>query len=189
MSRRMLFSLLAAMLFIFVARVIADDAEPLERGKSPDGQLQVVNIRNGAGGYFEVRTSMGEVLFSEKTLTDHYPVPPKGAQQVLWSANSQWVAIAFGTTKFSVETIVLHRNGSTLELVGLPIYDQDSDNTHRIPQEWRKNGDLVLAVSSGYHTKSDGEIDQYLATVQFKGTPPKGEKGPQTKPTALDEGN
>jgi len=151
--------------------------------------MQVINIRDGRGGFFEVRSQAGELIFSEKAVSARYVVAPKGAQQVLWSPDSQWLAIAFGTTKFSVETIVLHRKGTALELVDLPAYDADSENTHRVPQEWNKNGDLVLAISTGYHTKSDGGIDQYLATIHFTGTPPKGVKASQTQSKPLKDEN
>lgn len=181
--------LVAAAILLGMMSVVAEELDPLDGGKSPDGKLEVVNVHDGNGGYFEVRTAAGSVLFSEKTLNDRYAVTPRAAWQVLWGADSQWVAIAFGTTKFSVETIVLHRNGAALEPVDIPEYDADSENTHRVPQKWRKNGDLVMAISTGYHTKSDGGIDQYLATVHFTGTPPKGVKGSQTKSTPVDEGN
>ena len=171
---------------IFMVTAIAENVEPVDQGKSSDGKMQVGNVQDGNGGYFEIRTASGSVLFSEKSLNDRYPVTPSGAWQALWSADSQWVAIAFGTTKFSVETIVLHRNGTTLEPVDIPKYDAESENTHRVPQKWRKNGDLVLAVSTGYHTKSDGETDQYLATIHFAGNPPKGVKDSQTKSAPLD---
>jgi hypothetical protein len=180
-------TLTAALAFFIASPAIASDVEPVDQGNSPDGQLQVVNIHDGNGGFFEVRTSSGSVLFSEKSLNGQYAITPRGAWQALWSANSQWVAIAFGTTKFSVETAVLHRNGAALELVAIPHYDSESENTHRVPDEWRKNGDLVLAISTGYHTKSDGGIDQYLATLHFQGTPLQGIKGLQTKSVSLRE--
>ena len=181
--------LLAVLGLFFMTPLFADNVEPVDQGKSPDGQLEVVNIHDGNGGYFEIRSESSSVLFSEKSLNDKYPVTPTGAWKALWSADSQWLAIAFGTTKFSVETIILHRKGATLEPVDIPEYDGDSENTHRVPQKWRKNGDLVLAISTGYHTKSDGGIDQYLATVHITGTPPKGVKGTQTKSTTLNNGN
>ena len=120
MVRYMRLSLIAALAVLFVDPAVADTIEPVDQGKSPDCQMQVVNIRDGGGGYFELRTSAGDVHFSEKTISDHYAVPPKAAQQVLWSLDSQWVAIAFGTTKFSVETIVLHRKWHHLRISGPP---------------------------------------------------------------------
>lgn len=179
--------LFAAWMPIFMVPAIADNVEAVDQGKSSDGQMQVVNVQDGNGGYFEIRTASGCVLFSEKSLNDRYPVTPSRAWHALWSTDSQWVAIAFGTTKFSVETIVLHRNGTALEPVDIPKYDAESESTHRVPKKWRKNGDLVLAVSTGYHTKADGKIDQYLATIHFEGNPPKGVKNSQTKSAPLDD--
>ena len=86
---------------------------------------------------------------------------------------SRFVAIAFSTSKFCVETIVLYRDGDTLRRVVLPAYDEDSGNTHRIPHQWRKNGDLVLDITEGYHTKSDGGISGYFATVHLQGIRPR----------------
>jgi hypothetical protein len=189
MPRGETLSFLAVLVLLFAVPVIADDIEPVDQGKSPDGQMQVINLHDGNGGYFEVLTSAASLLFSEKSLNGRYPVTPKGAWQALWSVDSQWVAIAFGTTKFSVETVVLHRRGKALELVEIPTYDSESENTHRVPQEWLKNGDLVLAISTGYHTKSDGGIDQYLATIHFEGTPSRGVKRSQTKSATVDGDN
>lgn len=170
------------------SRGAADDMlmEEVEgAGRSPDRQMEVVNIHDGNGGYFVIRNSSGATIFSEKSLSDEFPYA-EFAWKALWSPNSHFVAIAFGTSKFCVETIVLYRDGDTLRRVTLPAYDEDSGNTHRIPHRWRKNGDLVLDITEGYHTKSDGGISGYFATVHFTGIPPKATKGSETKETDRD---
>jgi len=165
--------------------------EPIEGGLSPDRQMEVVNIHNGEGGYFVIRNKAGETIFSEKSLPAEFDFA-HAARDVLWSPDSRFVAIAFGTTKFCVETIVFYREGQQLTRISIPEYDPPSvennqdDNTHRTPIRWLKNGDLVLDITTGYHTLSDGGITGYHATVHIAGNPPKGTMGSRTKSTDRD---
>lgn len=159
--------------------------EPIEKGHSPDRQFDVVNIHNGEGGYFVIRNSAGETVFSEKSLPVTFAFA-NAASEVLWRADSRFVAISFSPSKFSDETVVFYRDGQTLRQVELPDYEPESENTHRHPHRWLKNGDLVLDVTSGYHTKSDGGISGYFATVHFAGSPPKASKHSRTKVTNRD---
>jgi hypothetical protein len=182
------FLLILVLVLPHVSRGTADDMlmEEVEgAGRSPDRQMEVVNIHDGNGGYFVIHDSSGAIIFSEKSFSDEFPYA-RFAWKALWSPDSRFVAIAFGTSKFSVETIVFHRDGKTLNRVLLLPYDEDSDNTRRIPHQWRKNGDLVLDITEGYHTKSDGGISGYFATVHFTGNPPRASKGSETKPTDRD---
>ena len=171
--------------FVFLAAATLGKAneydEVIQGGRSPDREIEVVNIHNGEGGYFVIRNSSGETIFSEKSLGDEFGGLAHFAWKVLWRPDSRLVAIAFGTSKFSVETVVFYYDGKALKRVELPVYDPESGNTHRVPHCWLKNGDLVLDITEGYHTKSDGGISGYFATVHFTGNPPKATKGSETK--------
>ena len=155
-------------------------------GCSPDHQIEVVNIHNGEGGYFEIRDASGKSIFSDKSLDGEF-FCPDFAWDVLWRSDSKFVAIAFGTTKFSVETVVFRRDGKNLVRVPIPEYDKPDanldveDTSHREPHQWLKNGNLVLDVTTGYHTKSDGGISGYLAAIRFVGIPLRGIKVSQTE--------
>lgn len=165
----------------------ADSRDGLyEGGRSPDGQLEVWGIHDGNGGHFVVRDSSGKTIFSEESLRDEFGGVALSACKVLWRSDSHLVAIAFNTTKFSVELAVFYHDGETFQRVAVPEYDPDSVHTHRVPHRWLKNGDLVLDITEGYHTKFDGGISGYFATVHFTGEPPKATKGPETKPTDRD---
>jgi len=172
-------ALLLIMLLAARSLSAAEYDEPIEGGRSPDRQMEVVNIHNGEGGYFVIRNQRGETVFSEKSLREEFEFA-HFAWDVLWHPDSGLVAISFGTTKFCVETVVFYRDGQQLTRVPIPDYDRPNvennldDNTHRRPHRWRKNGDLVLDITTGYHTKSDGGITGYYAIVRFAGHPPKG---------------
>jgi hypothetical protein len=172
--------------FAFQLSRAAEYDEPIEGGRAPDGQFVVMNIHNGEGGYFVIRNRSGETVFSETSLRDEFGGLAYSAWDALWRSDSRFVAIAFGTTKFSVETVLFYRDGQTLRRVTLPPFDPDSEYTHRRPHRWLKSGDLVLDITSGYHTKSDGGISGYYATVHLAGDPPKASKRSQTKETNRD---
>ena len=169
----------------------AEYDEPIEGGRSPNRQIEVINIHNGEGGYFVIRNKSGETIFSEKSLRKEFDFA-HSAWAVLWRADSRFVAIAFGTTKFCVETVVFYLDGQNLVRVPIPEYDPPDaennldNNTHRVPHRWLKNGDLVMDITTGYHTKSDGGITGYYVTIDFAGNPPKGTKHSRTKPTDRD---
>src|SRR5690242_8238524 len=91
-------------------------------GRSPDGQFEVINIHDGEGGYFVIRNKSGETIFCEKSLRDEFGFA-YAAWNVLWRGDSRFVAIAFSTTKFCVETIVFHRDDQKLTRVPIPEYD------------------------------------------------------------------
>jgi hypothetical protein len=165
--------------------------ESIEGGRSPDRQFEVINKHDGEGGYFVIRNNSVETIFSEKSLRNEFGFA-YAAWNVVWRSDSRFVAIAFSTTKFCVETIVFRRDGQKLTRVQIPEYDPPEaennldDNTHRIPHRWLKNGDLVLDITTGYHTKSDGGITGYYATIRFAGNPPRGTKHSRTKSTDRD---
>jgi hypothetical protein len=169
----------------------AEYDELIEGGRAPDHRFEVINIHDGEGGYFVIRNKLAETMFSEKSLRDEFGFA-YAAWSVLWRADSRFVAIAFSTTKFCVEAIVFYRDGQKLARVPIPEYDPPDaenkldNNTHRVPHRWLKNGDLVLDITTGYHTKSDGGTTGYYATVHFAGNPPKGTKRSRTKSTDRD---
>jgi hypothetical protein len=159
---------------------------PIEGGKSPDGRIEVVNIHDGNGGYFEIRTGSGATLFSEKSLRKEFGGRAEFAENVLWRKDSRLVAIAFGTYKFAVETVVFLCEGDKLTRVSIPQYhpsNAEIDTIHCVPHHWNKSGDLVLDVTGGYHTKSDGGITGFFATLKFEGEPLKGIQRSKSKPT------
>jgi len=174
----------------------AEYDEPIDGGGSPDGKMVVVNIHNGDGGYFVIRDSSGATLFSVQSIRGEYINNlAYAADKVLWRPDSQFVAVAFKTTKFAAETVVFRRTGNTLQRVNLPAIDPfdwehadfgSSDNTHRMPYQWRKNGDLVMDITTGYHTKSEAGITGYFLTIQFAGNPLKAVKASRTKVTNRD---
>ncbi len=174
----------------------AEYDDPIDGGRSPDGQMVVVNIHNGEGGYFVIRDASGTNLFSEQSIQDEQTAKlALAACAVLWRSDSQYEAVAFNTTKFAVETVVLRRVGTTLQRVSMPAIDPfdwehaefgTSDNTHRMPYKWRKNGDLVMDVTTGYHTKAEPGITGYYMTIHFVGNPSKGVKSSRTKTANRD---
>ena len=185
MKRLLLFVAVAAMAHSSRA---ADYDEPIEGGRSPNGKIVVMNIHNGEGGYFVIRNDKDDIIFSEKSLDGEF-ISPKFAWTALWRPDSRFVAIGFQTTKFATETVVFRITGSALQRVFIPLFDPfdwnhaefgSSDNTHRMPSKWLKNGNLIMDITTGYHTKSDGGISGYYATIHFKGKPPKGTKVSET---------
>src|SRR5437588_4118783 len=80
-------------------------ATPIEEGKSPDGQMEVVSVPGADGSHFEIRTSSGATVFSEESLKEEFGGRASFAETVLWRPDSRFVAIAFGTYKFAVETV------------------------------------------------------------------------------------
>ena len=170
----------------------AESNPSIENGRSPDGMMEVVNI-NAGDGRFIIINDKGETLFSGESIQDKYinniafPV-----WKVLWRHDSKFVAIAFSTSKFAEETVVLRRDGNALQQVELPAFNPfdwehakvgSSDNTHRVPYAWHKNGDLIIDITSGYHTKSDGGLSGYFIAVHFVGNPLKAVKGAKSKTT------
>jgi hypothetical protein len=177
----------------------------VDGNRSPDGQFEVVNVTkpliNDAGNHyrgthFEIRAKSGQVIASEYAIkdpaftSDHPPGDDvnDGAEKVLWRPDGRFVAISIQTSKFAIHTIVFFKDGEAFKQVQIPDYgdvdlkDPEAyDNTHVEPYHWRKNGDLVLDINFGYHTKYDGSIFEYFATVHFAGYPPKASKGPETK--------
>jgi hypothetical protein len=185
--------------------------ETLEGGRSPNGQLEVVNVATFKASdndypnperHFEIRTKSGGIVLSQLSLKDLTDVNDSGAifvfdgaWKVLWRADSRFVAISTRTSKFATHTVVFLCGDDTLKRVEIPEYEPfdwehaefgTSDNTHREPYRWLKNGDLVLDITMGYHTKSDGGITGYFATLHFTGKPPKAIKGRQTKAVDRD---
>ena len=184
----------------------AGEVQRLEGGRSPDGQFEVVNVSlhrtNNTGyryqeTYFEIREKSGQVIASEYSIKDLVFTTDDssgdhvydGADKVLWRSDSRFVAISTRTSKFAVHTEVFYKDGLTFKQVEMPDYSeldlkadpQAYDNTHVEPHRWRKNGDLVLDINFGYHTKYDGSIFEYFSTVHFTGHPPKASKGAETK--------
>jgi hypothetical protein len=52
--------LIVFVLFAVATLARADEYdEPIQGGRSPDQQIEVVNIHNGEGGYFVIRNSSG----------------------------------------------------------------------------------------------------------------------------------
>jgi hypothetical protein len=94
-----------------------------------------------------------------------------------------------------MQTIVFFRDCQVLKRVGIPVYEPfdaehaefgTMDNTHREPYRWLKNGDLVLDITMGYHTKSEPGSTGYFATLHFAGNPPKATKKGRTKTVVRD---
>jgi len=181
-------------------------------GRSPNGEFDVVDVDLDmvAGGdypyrerHFEIHDKSGKTLISELSLEDLTFTSDDspgthvfgGAWKAVWRADSCFVAIETYTSKFATKPIVFFRDGDEFRRIKMPEYEPfdeehatfgTSDNTHREPLRWRKNGDLVLDITMGYHTKSDGGITGYFAIVHFAGKPPKATKGPETKTTNRD---
>lgn len=188
--------------------------ETIEGGRSPNAQLEVVNIVTPKTSdedypnperHFEIRDKSGQTVISELSLKDLTDTNDSGkifafadAGKVLWRPDSRMVAISTRTSKFATLTVVFACEGNSVKRVEIPEYEPfvfdpkdpemfgSSDTTHREPYRWRKNGDLILDITMGYHTKSDGGITGYYATVHFSGNPPKAVKGSQTKETERD---
>jgi hypothetical protein len=139
-----------------------------------------------------LRNKSGNTLISELSIAQlQPPFGFLGAFQVLWRPDSRFVAIAVETSKFTIHTLVFFRRDQTFERVEIPGYN-DADwrsevGVHQLPYAWRKNGDLVLDITSGYtKVAKEDEISECFATVHFTGNPPTGVKGPQTKVTRGD---
>ncbi len=186
--------LIAFCLTAHLSRAAEYVESPVETGKSPDGQMDVVNIHDGEGGYFVIRNNSNSTIFSEKSLNDEFGdqivVRPSAAQTVLWRPDSRFVAIAFPTYTFAVETVVFFREDGTLRRIAIPEYSRphvEVDRTHCEPYRWLKNGDLVLKITTGYSRLGEGTLTQYFATVQIRGNPPKASKGSQTKPKSINQ--
>jgi hypothetical protein len=189
------------------------DIERIEGGRSPNGQFDVVNVtthKTSDGNYpnperhFEVRTKSGETVLSQLSFKDLISRNSSedakytfaGASKVLWRADSHFVAISTQTSKLAIQTVVFDHNHKGLRRVEIPEYEAfdwehasfgSSDNTHREPYRWLFNGDLVLDITMGYHTKSDGGITGYHATLRFSGNPPKGIEKRRTKTVDRDD--
>ena len=206
--------LFALILLVACCRLDAADSglDTIDGGKSPSGQFEVINVWRSSklnSGFpitlrhFEIRNKSGEILVSELSLqdllrsyNDSSDIHVFGdAHKVLWRSDSRFVAISTRTSKFATQTILLYFDGKTFSRVAIPEYEPfdeehasfgSSDNTYREPYRWRKNGDLILDITMGYHTKSDGGITGYFATIHFKGNPPTASKGSETKATDRD---
>jgi hypothetical protein len=178
---------------------------PINGGRSPDRQLEVVNINDSEGGYFVIRSSSRETIFSGKSLRDEFQFAWI-AWDVLWRSDSRFVAISFHTTQVCVETVIFEHIGATLRRVKFPWFMWDGKtqnrspyegladnetligNTHRRPTRWLKNGDLVMDITTGYLRKSsEAQIKGYFATVRFTDDPPKASVISKTKITVRSD--
>ncbi len=195
--------ILVAGLLIYSAA--GDEIERVEGGKSPNKQFEVVNIhsvKNGDDGspyderHFAIRKKSGELFTPEVSL--NVPMYHRGyeAQKVLWRGDSRFVAISIQPTKFATHTVVMFYDGKTFRQIEIPEYERfdwehaifgSEDSTHREPCRWLRNGDLLLDITMGYHTKSEGPAPGYFATLHFAGTPPKAAEVRRTRTTDRDD--
>ena len=181
---------LVILLSILTASLESVALGDVEGGRSPNGEFEVTNVDLDVvldGDYhshkphFELHDKLGQTIVSElslKDLTLTLDNPPGihvfgAAWRVLWRADSRFVAIETYTSKFATETIVFFRDGETFKRVKTPYQPSDDEratdegwaHTHCEPLRWKKNGDLVLDITEGYHTKSDGGITGYFAAI------------------------
>jgi len=187
---------LTFLILLAVARssAAAANVEAIEDGRSPNGQFEVVNVlvvkMDGTVPYnerhFEIRIKSGHTIISQSREV----FGAEGATKVMWRPDSRFVAIAVKTSKFAIQTKVFFREGHTLKKMEIPEYepfDEDhasfgsSDSTFREPYRWLKNGDLVLDITLGHHTKSEPPSLGYYATVHFSDNPPRASKKSRTK--------
>ncbi len=190
-------AILLSLLYLASGQIAAAD---LPGARSPNGKFEVVDVdinMNAGGNYpyrephFEIHNESGKTIVSQLALEDlTFTLDDSpgihvfgGAWKVLWRADSQLVAIETRTSKFATKTIVFFRDGDTFKRISVPEFEKFDERTRCEPLRWQKNGDLVLDVTMGYHTKSDGGITGYYLTIHFAGNPPKATKTSETKET------
>ena len=193
-------AILLSLLFLGTCRLAAGT---VSGGRSPNGEFEVVEVgldMNAGGNYpyreshFEIHDRSGKTIVSELALED-LTFTLNGspgihvfgdARKVLWRSDSRYVAIETETSKFATETIIFFCDGGTFKRIKGPECDEFDAHTKCAPLRWLKKGDLVLDITSGYHTKSDGGITGFYLTIHFAGNPPKATKHSETKETNRD---
>jgi hypothetical protein len=166
MMPRILFCLVA---LIFAGRLLAADAPVEQRSvPSPDRQFTIAFPDRQT---FTIQDTHGVTVISSRDLPRFRDVAEFQPEHVLWSPDSQILAIA-GGGGHDLETFILVRRGSSFASITGPNLTDRYDNPFVTPVRWLKGRRLILDISGPHAGKAIGSYYKGRATIRISITPP-----------------
>lgn len=147
---------------VLVVGAQAEDSAPTV---SPDKQF---NVRfHGSNpslpDSFTIEDIKGTVLFDSKTCAHLTKVLQFEPDHVLWSPDSQTVAIAGGY--WCVETYLFSHHNGSFAFVPVPSVTGDYDNPWVLPLKWIKGRRFIVTISGPHAGKANGYSYRGRATL------------------------
>jgi len=160
--------LIVLTLFLFGEHCAAEDPAYRRSIASPDQQYSLVFSDNQN---FIIQDSRGAAVFLSRDLPRFPGLAGIRREHVLWSPDSQILAIA-GGGGHDLETFVLVRRGNTFTPAMVPRVTGIRDNPYITPLKWLKGRRLVLGISGPHAGKAIGYTYKGRATIRVSITPP-----------------
>lgn len=162
MSRHLL---IVAWSFFVTTCIPAEDATTVS---SPDKNFEVRfhGSNPSRPESFTIENSKGEVLLDSKSCGDLAGVLNFEPERVLWSPDSQTVAIAGGYSK-NLKTYLFSLDGKTFASIPVPWLTDRYDNPWVLPLRWIKGRRLIVTISGPHAGKADGHGYRGRATLHI----------------------
>ena len=157
-----------ALAFLFVSMCYADQPTRTSSVISPDKQFSLSFPDRES---FVLQDRYGATILSSRDLPETCDLIDLGPEHVLWSPDSQILALA-GGGGHDLYTFVFVRSSNGFLLVPVPNVTDRYDNPHVLPVRWLKGHRLVLDISGPYAGKADGYHYTGKATIRVFTKPP-----------------
>ena len=159
--QKLLLPLLVVLLI--VNRSFADKAASIP---SPDKHYVIAfsGSNSALPQAFTIQDSRGVVMVSSREISRLQDIAEFPRDHVLWSPDSQIVALA-GGGGHDLATFIFVRRGGTFALVEVPDVTGDHDNPYITPLRWLPGRRLVLDISGPHAGRSPGYRYTGKATI------------------------
>ncbi|MES2568478.1 MAG: hypothetical protein V4710_00300 [Verrucomicrobiota bacterium] len=162
--------ILVILLFGFLTSLRAEESSYGRRWvASPDHRylLTFISEDEAHPQVFTIQDAHGKTLLTSLDYPELHGVFTYATDRVLWSPDSQVVAVAAGSPHFMV-TYIFARSGDTFVLVPAPGLAKDFANYFILPVKWLKNRTLHVEISGPYGGKADKR--EYRGEARLKVT-------------------
>jgi hypothetical protein len=165
-------------ILLFLLLIVSASATADERIiPSPNKQFCLV-LAGPEGGNdsfrsMAIQNRLHEILFSSEGhhLSEQVSDVPFSAAHILWSPDSEAVAVVVGYPKYML-TYVFVRDGEKFVSVAVSDVTEGEDNPNVFPVKWLKGRRLILDISGPYAGKADNGHYKGTATIRVRTKPP-----------------